>query len=490
MTTTREVERKYAPPPGASLPDLTAVPGIGAVSDPVTFTLEATYFDTAGLRLAANRVTLRRRYGGADEGWHLKLPAGGARDEIHAPLEGPATEPPAELAHLVEAFSRGEPLVPVGRIVTERSRRLLSGPDGEPLAEAVDDQVSAQSLGAVTTVSSWREAEVELAGGEESLLDAIEEHLSAAGIDRAKSPSKLAQLLGDRIPPRPEPPGTSSTTAEAGVGYLREQLATLLEYDPRVRLDEHDAVHKMRVATRRSRSALKTFGPALSPPEELGEELRWLGGELGAVRDLDVLPVTLEDSLSGLPDELVVGPVRARIHARTAQDRARARERLLASLGSDRYYRLLGALETFLADVPDSDSGEEGLPTLVRRAYKRVAKRMAIALDKPPGTGKDEAIHETRKAVKRARYAGEAAAPVLGKHAKKFVARMQELQEVLGAHQDSVVARQVLRTLGMQAFLAGENSFTYGLLYGLAAKTAADTERELPAEWSRLGDPW
>jgi hypothetical protein len=66
---------------------------------------------------------------------------------------------------------------------------------------------------------------------------------------------------------------------------------------------------------------------------------------------------------------------------------------------------------------------------------------------------------------------------------------MQDLQEILGAHQDSVVARGVLRTLGMQAFLAGENSFTYGLLYGLAVGRASATERELPAEWDRLGDP-
>jgi CHAD domain-containing protein len=487
MTTTREIERKYAPAAGASLPDLTAVSGVATVSDPVTFTLEATYFDTPGLRLAANRVTLRRRIGGADEGWHLKLPAGGARDEIHASLEGPATGPPAELAGLVHAFTRGEALTPVGRIVTHRTRRLLSGPDGEPLAEAVFDDVSAQTLGAETTVTSWTEAEVELAGGDESLLDSIESCLAEAGIERSESPSKLAHLLGDRLPAAADLAGEGSTAGEAGLGYLREQLATLLEYDPRVRLDEEDAVHKMRVATRRSRSALKTFAPVLGTHEALGEELRWLGGELGAVRDLDVLPVTLEASLGPLPDELIVGPVRARIHSRTSQDRARARENLLASLASDRYFAVLAAFEALVATSPDVEGPP--LDKLVTKSYKRVAKRMAVALDEPPGTAKDEAIHETRKAVKRARYAGEAAAPVLGKPAKKFVDRMQDLQEILGAHQDSVVARGVLRTLGMQAFLAGENSFTYGLLYGLAAGRASATERELPAEWDRLGDP-
>jgi len=86
-----EIERKYAVDAGFVVPDLSVVPGVAAVTGPRTYHLTAVYHDTPGQRLAAARITLRRRTGGTDAGWHLKLPAGaGARREVHAPL-GPGT---------------------------------------------------------------------------------------------------------------------------------------------------------------------------------------------------------------------------------------------------------------------------------------------------------------------------------------------------------------------------------------------------------------
>ncbi|MCW2506200.1 MAG: hypothetical protein JWO79_4484 [Actinomycetia bacterium] len=494
-TTSREIERKYVLAPGTPLPMLGGVSGVDAVTEPNAFTQEAIYFDTPGLRLASNSITLRRRTGGTDDGWHLKLPAAGGRDEITVPLGSAGNEPPADLADLVQAFTRGEPLSPVGRIVTHRAARLLKAEDGTALAEVVIDDVSAQTLGESTTLTTWSEAEVELVGGDPGLLDEIEDVLAAAGIQRAASPSKLAQLLGDRLPSPPPKAAKRSSAGEVAVAYLREQLQTLLAYDPRVRRDEDDAVHKMRVATRRTRSTLKTFGPLFADPDRLtalGEELRWIGAELGAVRDLDVLPATLAAALAGVPDELIVGPVHARIAARTAHDRAAARTELLAALNSDRYFALLSEFESLAADPPfvpaAGDPGAHGLPRLIRRTYRRVARRVTTALEADPGPHRDEAIHEARKAAKRARYAGEATAPTFGKLARAYAARMQELQELLGEHQDTVVARQVLRQLGMQAQLAGENAFTYGLLYGLAAGRATAAEQALPALWHAHSD--
>ena len=119
-----EIERKYAVGAGFVLPDLSAVPGVAAVTGPDTYHLTAVYLDTPGLDLAAAHITLRRRTGGTDAGWHLKLPAGAeTRREVHAPL-GPGGEPvPGELAGLVAEWTQGQPLRPIARLQTTRTVR-------------------------------------------------------------------------------------------------------------------------------------------------------------------------------------------------------------------------------------------------------------------------------------------------------------------------------------------------------------------------------
>src|SRR5947207_1979522 len=174
VTEHRETERKYQAGPGIlTLPPLDDLPRVGSVSGPEEETLDAEYYDTSDLRLIREGVTLRRRRGGADEGWHLKLPAGGdSRDELRLPLAAPDSAIPGELAGLVRAFSRGQPLQPVAHISTVRRRTVLRDDSGASLAEVVADDVSAQSLGASTTISGWQEAEIELTGGDVRLLEA------------------------------------------------------------------------------------------------------------------------------------------------------------------------------------------------------------------------------------------------------------------------------------------------------------------------------
>ena len=210
-----EIERKYAVEPEFVLPDLSAVPGVAAVTDPDIYHLTAVYLDTPGLDLAAARITLRRRTGGTDAGWHLKLPAGaGARREVHAPL-GPGGEPvPEELAGLVAEWIRGRPLRPIARLQTTRTVRRLTDAAGQVLAEVADDEVTGSlpdqdacatdgpsDPAAWRTATAWREVEVELGSGPAGLLDEAGQLLLDAGARPSPSASKLRQLL-DSVRPQ------------------------------------------------------------------------------------------------------------------------------------------------------------------------------------------------------------------------------------------------------------------------------------------------
>jgi inorganic triphosphatase YgiF len=194
-----EVERKYAVGPGFTMPDLSGVPAVASVTGPRTYHLTAIYFDTPGFHLATARITLRRRTGGTDAGWHLKLPAGAARREVHAPLGAGTEAVPSELAGLVSDVTAGQPLRPIARLATARTVRHLVDAAGGVLAEVADDQVTGSLPGPGEATwresSAWREVEVELAAGTPDLLDAAGQLLLAAGAQPSLAASKLSQLL-------------------------------------------------------------------------------------------------------------------------------------------------------------------------------------------------------------------------------------------------------------------------------------------------------
>ena len=138
-----EVEAKYDVESEAALPELTGLRGVAAATSD-EFLLEAVYFDTHDLRLRAAGITLRHRTGGTDAGWHLKLPAGKAREEVTVDAE-PGQVPP-ELAALVRSRVRERALVPVASLSTRRVARRLLSPEGTPLAEVADDTVIGRPL--------------------------------------------------------------------------------------------------------------------------------------------------------------------------------------------------------------------------------------------------------------------------------------------------------------------------------------------------------
>ncbi|RDL02946.1 CYTH and CHAD domain-containing protein [Streptomyces globisporus] len=497
--TKREIERKYEATEDTRLPDLTRAAGVGRVAPRGRTELDAVYWDTADLRLAADSLTLRRRTGGDDEGWHVKFPVAlGVRDEIHEPLSD--TLPPS-LAALLRSRVRQAEIAPVVRLLSSRDVHHLLADDGTLLAEVSVDTVLAERLAGEGsgTSAAWTEIEVELADdGDPAVLDAVEKRLRKAGIRPAQSASKLARALGETTPERDGgKPGKDApqTAGDHVLAYVREQIATIVRLDPAVRRDLPDSVHKMRVATRRLRSAFKTHRKILDREvtDPLGAELKWLAAELGLDRDQEVLDERIGSRVEALPAPLTLGPVRGRLRAWSAARRTGSRRRIIDVLDGQRYLDLLDALDALSAEPPLRPAARKApgkaLPRAVLKDYEKLARRMDHALEHPPGPERDTAMHEARKAAKRARYAGESARPALGKPAKRIAKRVKAVQTVLGDHQDSVVAREALRTLAIQAHAAGETAFTWGLLYGQEEAAAEARERELPEVWARASDP-
>jgi CHAD domain-containing protein len=491
--TVTETEAKYDASPGTPLPRLDGLSQVASTVFPDADQLEAEYFDTEDLRLVRAGITLRRRTGGQDAGWHLKLPAGpGTPREIRVPLGRAGRRVPAELARLVRVYTRGEPLRPVVQMSTRRRRAILLDHKGESLAEVSADDVRARTMGDATTVSEWQEVEVELTGGDRALLTAADRALRRDGLRPANRSAKLERALGVELPGPDTGRLTPSSSARQVVqAYLRTQAETLKALDPLVRGDEPDSVHQMRVATRRLRSSLRAFGKVIprSQTEHLAGELKWLGGVLGDARDAEVLVAHLRDGLSSFPVEQVIGPVQARVQGHFAPQQAAARTALLRALDSERYFSLLSELDELIDDPPSGPAapGAAGdvLPAAVRSAYRRTARRMRQARRARRGLATDVALHEARKAAKRARYAGEAVAPALGSKARRFTGQMKKVQSVLGDHQDTVIARQAERELGIAAHLAGENAFSYGLLYQQDSCRASQLRAQARHTWKK-----
>jgi len=199
-----EIEQKFDVTDSFVMPKLTEVDGVAQVEGPEEFGLMAVYYDTADLALLREKVTLRRRTGGLDEGWHVKMPAGfGARREMQLGL-GPAGEPvPSRVVELVQDVTEGAELSPVAVLRTTRRVRALWSDSDEQLAEVADDTVSATAYasrpGGPASVTSWREVEVELYGGDEKLLAAVGRRLMDAGATASASASKLSRVLEDRL---------------------------------------------------------------------------------------------------------------------------------------------------------------------------------------------------------------------------------------------------------------------------------------------------
>lgn len=374
------------------------------------------------------------------------------------------------------------------------------------------DAVVAERLTEDGRTAQWSEIEVELADdGDPAFLEKVDKKLRKAGVRPSDSPSKMARALQETAPRKSkkkdqkktqkndtkrdgaEAPGEPVTPGDHVLAYARVQRDAIIELDPAVRREVFDSVHSMRVATRRLRSTFKSFGKVLdrTVTDPIGEELKWLAGELGVDRDQEVLTERLSEALDDLPESLVTGPVRTRLGGWTQEDGGTGpRSELIDALDGQRYLDLLKSLDAVIKDPPLLEAAggdpEKVITKAVRKDFGKVAALVEEALAQPRGADRDLAMHEARKKTKRTRYAAEAAKPLLGKPAKALVKDMKSLQTLLGDHQDSVMAREALRDLAFQAHEAGESAFTYGLLYGREERRAELAEGALPETWAKI----
>lgn len=492
-----ETERKFDVKEGTGLPRLKELPGVTQVDKPVSNLLEAEYFDTEDLRLTSRQITLRRRTGGSDAGWHLKLPANDdERHEYHEPLGQDAEGIPEPLLRLVRVHVRDSTLKLVARLSTRRTVHRLRNEAGDTLADFSDDLVEAETFHPEQSSQHWREWELELIDGPRTLLKAGQKLMAGAGVQPARHSSTLARALQPRVA-RTQTAGAAGGPKNAAgavlLRYLDEQVHALTEQDPRVRLDADDAVHKMRVATRRMRSALASYRKLLDNADavrHLRDELKWLAGILGEARDAEVMRDRLKGMIAKEPGELVMGPVARRVDIELGADYQKAHQQVLEALDSSRYFHLVEALESLVADAALAKAGNRAarkvIPKLISHDVKRLRSAVKEAKKHPAGTADHPALHEARKDGKRLRYAAEAASPVDPKRASKLADAAHAVQKILGDHQDSIVTRALLQRLGAEAFLQGENGFSYGRLHALEESAALEAERRFHAEWKHF----
>jgi CHAD domain-containing protein len=485
-STNLEREAKLQAPAGFRLPELGGDGLVATGMEPQR--LVTVYVDTPDLRIARWGSSLRHRQG---EGWTVKLPSptnGSQLVRTEVNFEGDdARKLPTAAADLLRAYVRAQELAPVARLQTVRRGIEIGDDVGRRLAVVTDDEVSVMDGRRVA--SRFRELEVELdPEADDDLSKILIDRLTQAGAGPLDNVPKLVRALGPRAASPPDVEVAELDEHATVADVVRRELATsvvrLLRHDAGVRLGEDpEAVHQARVATRRVRSALRTFSDVIEPDwgRSLRDRLKGVADTLGAVRDSEVLRDRLRSREPSLPegdhkrlDELVT---------MLESTREEARERLLAAIREETYVDLLDELVE-AAREPRVLEDAAGAPAVseLRPALERPWQHLEHAVEEAREDATDASLHAVRIRAKRARYAAEAVSPAFGKRAEAFAQAAARLQDVLGDHQDSVVARAWLR----EAAEGGDDAFVAGELVAIEAQAAAEARAAWPKAWKAL----
>ncbi len=488
-----EREAKFATWPGFVLPDLDrVVPSVSAGAR-TEIPLDATYWDTADLRLIRWGVSLRYRTEAGEGTWTLKLPAKGNGEEgVLARAEhdftGTPDEIPGDALDLVRAYARSTPLAPVARLQTQRQSESLFDPKGKRIAEVSDDEVSV--LDGDRVAARFREVELEVtedAPGE--LLPALIERLRAAGAGHPDPTPKLVRALGPRALAAPElvvpALGADASVGDVARAAITSGVIRILANDTMVRLDGGpEGVHQAHVGTRRLRSDLRTFTPIFDTPwvQGLRSALEPLADTLGHVRDADVMLIRLKRAAAALDPQ--DRPAAESIGSRLAAQRSVQRTVLEDMYRGDEYVSLLDRLVAAARAPQFIDGAEapvaEALPSFVRRPWDHLTKAVAQL----EGDPSHDDLHEIRIRAKRVRYAAEAAALALPA-AESMAETAADLQDVLGEQHDAIVAAQWLRDIAATNVTRAE-AMVAGLLIAAEKRDAEEWAAKWPDAWDAL----
>ena len=436
---------------------------------PAGFTIEAagtkelddTYFDTPGWHMNRAGYTCRVRRKGAEAELTLKGMAAASegmrsRRELNEPLESPDSAPataPGPCGAIIRAVAGRTGVQPVFRLQTRRELFHLSYENGR-FGEVALDETSIP-VGEDRPVRLSRvevEVEPDAVARAKPFVKAlvVENRLAEAGTSKFESaliatgqsvPSNAAEFGSTTV-------GPEQTAAEVAYAVMRKQFAALRANEPGTRLGEDiEALHDMRVASRRLRAAMAAFRPFLTPRmERFREQLGWVAAALGEVRDLDVQLERMEEWRASFDPgrAAALEAVEAVLETR----RRAARKRMLAVLDSRRYERLCESFGNALrmgpprSFVPGRAPVLAVAPDMVERRYKKVRKQGdQIRKDSAP-----DLYHQLRIDAKKLRYALEFVGNgIYGKPALEFSARVTAMQDVLGLHQDAYVAMDMLQ---------------------------------------------
>lgn len=428
--------------------------------------LHTIYLDTRDHALTRAGIALRLRRTGTE--WEATAKWSGRVDgalherpelTVALPREPalPFKLPDGPLHMHLAATVLGRRLTPI--LISDVQRQLrdllpAEGPAGRSLAEVALDTVALQAPGGAAAVPVYHEVEIEQRAGSTDDLTELS-HLLQERFGLIPSPtSKFVRGYVATYGTKSLTQGPAAIQAGDNVGAAARkivalQLARLRAADPGTRLGERpESLHEMRVAVRRLRAALRTFADGIPAGlrRQLSDELRWLGQELGTVRDLDVQLANLAWHAHRRAPlaRRRLEPFRRHLE----QERGIRRAAVLVLLDSPRYFRLLGALERFAAS-PQPKRPSHGAVRPVgavgrrafRRAMRKVIKRGGAVGELPEA----DDLHALRIRAKRLRYLLEALAPISGKPGRKLIRKLVRLQDVLGRFNDSIVAATSVR---------------------------------------------
>ena len=471
--------------------------------------LDDTYFDTPAWHMHRAGYTCRVRSKGAEAELTLKSmaePRDGMRSrrELTEMLESPDVQPwqaPGACGAMIRAVAGRNALQPIFRLQTRREVFNVSNEDGHFAEIALDEtsipvgedrpvrlsrvEIEVES-NAVARAKPFVQALVSANRLTEAETSKFESALIATG---QSAPAAAAEFGSTEIAPE-------LTAGELAYAVLRKQFGALLANEPGTRLGEDiEALHDMRVASRRLRAAMAAFRPFLTPRmERFRVQLGWVAAALGEVRDLDVQIERMEEWRASFEPERAAAleAVEGILQGR----RRAARKRMLGVLDSRRYERLCESLANALrmgpprSFVPGRASILAVAPDMVERRYKKVRKLGDdIKKDSPP-----ELYHQLRIDAKKLRYALEFVGNgIYSKPALEFSARVTAMQDILGLHQDAYVAIDMLQEVADSSGrrLGPATLMAMGSISERYRADAADLRAKFPAVYKALGgDEW